>query len=83
MKYFALIFLSLFLTACDKPNSKPTYGDSGLPKNCRAIIKANVEAYQEVRTSQKDYGYQLEEIDGIFSSIDRNCGEFGWSWENE
>lgn len=61
------------LCGCGKlgdPNAKPTYGDTGLPKNCRAIIKSNVDGW---RSGQ----YTAEETMG---SIDRNCGEHGYSW---
>lgn len=52
-------------------NAKPEYGDTGLPKNCRAIIKANINSYRAGEYSAED----------VLSSIDRNCGEFGHSWE--
>ncbi|HDI2930623.1 hypothetical protein B9X73_03935 [Acinetobacter baumannii] len=81
-KILIILAISL-LTACSKPNSKPSYGDTGLPKNCRAIIKANIEEYRKIRASQEDYSVQMDEIDGLFSSMDRNCGENGYSWEYE
>lgn len=43
-----IVGIALLLTACDRPNSKPTYGDTGLPKNCRAIIATNVDAYYTI-----------------------------------
>ncbi len=40
----ALLVSVLFLVACDR-NS--TYGeDTGVPKNCRAIVQANIDAYR-------------------------------------
>lgn len=52
------------------PNAKATYGDTGLPKNCRAIIQANIDGY---RTKQ----YTADEV---MFSIERNCGANGYSW---
>lgn len=81
MKNILLIIFVVMLTACSKPNSKPVYGDTGLPKNCRAIVKANIEEYRKIRASQEDYADQMVSIDGVMSSLDRNCGENGYSWE--
>lgn len=47
-KILTLALLSLALSACERPNSKPTYGDTGLPKNCRAIITENVSMYYTI-----------------------------------
>ncbi len=81
MKNIFLLVPVVILSACSQPNSKPTYGDTGLPKNCRAIIKANIDEYKKIRASQENYADQMVEIDGIISSLDRNCGENGYSWE--
>jgi hypothetical protein len=55
---------------CD-PNSEPTYGEStGPPKNCRAIVQQNIDAYRA-----KQYS-----ADEIMNSLERNCGEKGYSW---
>ncbi len=54
----------------DDPNSKLVYGDTGYPKNCRAIITENMRGY-------KDRTFSAEQA---LDSIDRNCGEFGYSW---
>lgn len=101
MRRLSVLVLALLLTACARPNSKPTYGNTGLPKNCRAIIAENVSAYYNIaeqlnsfgtatygdnsnRTLQETkeyYQQQLKEIDDIMSSINRNCGEYGHSWE--
>jgi hypothetical protein len=36
----------VLLTAYD-PNAKATYGEeTGLPKNCRAIVQQNIDAYR-------------------------------------
>jgi len=52
------------------PNKTLIYGDTGLPRNCRAIIAANINGWQ--------YGeYTAEEALG---SIERNCGAYGYSW---
>ena len=68
---FSIIFLLPLLTACNiDNNAKPIYGDSGLPKNCRAIIAKNIETW---RTGQ----YSANEV---LESIDRNCGANGYSW---
>ncbi len=70
MKAKSLIVVACIgLSACDT-NSKLTYGDSGLPKNCRAIIKGNVDGW-------RSGAFTAEEALG---SIDRNCGENGYSW---
>lgn len=69
----ALIALSYYIGyTFGVGNLKPTYGDSGLPKNCRAIIGTNVSGYQEGRFT----------ADEALKSIDRNCGFFGYSWSN-
>lgn len=53
------------------PNSKPTYGkETGLPKNCRAIVQANINAYRA-----KQYT-----ADEVIESLERNCGANGHSW---
>ena len=67
-----LLFLTL-LSACDNisDNSRLIYGKTGLPRNCRAIIKSNIDSYK-----RGDFS-----AEAALSSIDRNCGEFGYSWE--
>lgn len=76
MKKVLLILFSLILltlTACDNrsDNSKPLYNkETGLPKNCRAIIKENIDGYHNGRYTADD----------ALDSINRNCGEFGYSW---
>lgn len=60
------------LTACDRldPNSKPVYGESGLPANCRAYVQAAVDAYR-----MKQYT-----ADETFFGLERNCGLYGQAW---
>lgn len=58
------------LSAPGDPNATPTYGDTGLPKNCRAFIQSSLDAW-----AMKQYP-----ADQIFSSISRNCGANGYSW---
>lgn len=82
MKSITIILLAVVLLGCEKPNSKPSYGDTGLPKNCKAVIKANLEMYKKIRLSGDDYESQMIDIDGVMDSIDRNCGEYGYAWEN-
>ena len=54
-------------------NSSLMYGNSGSPKNCRAIITENIKAYKNNEFSADD----------IMASIYRNCGANGYSWEIE
>ena len=69
--------LGLLVSACGSntaqgvdSNNAPTYGDTGLPKNCRAIIKSNIDSVNSGEFSAED----------ALESIDRNCGEFGYAW---
>lgn len=59
------------LVGCDN-NSKPVYGDTGLPKNCRAIVQANIDSYRNHQYSAND----------VMDSLERNCGANGYSWNN-
>ncbi len=72
MKRILLIFsLTILLSACSgDPNEKPIYGETGLPKNCRAIVQANVDAWRSKQYSTKE----------IMNSLERNCGANGYSW---
>ena len=63
--------LALILIGCGKSNSKPTYGDTGLPKNCRAIIQTNIDGWRKGN-------YSAEEA---MDSMERNCGASGYSWK--
>jgi hypothetical protein len=74
MQRLLLIVLLTFTVGCGAPqhqdNSTLLYGTTGLPKNCRAIIKFNIDGYREDRYTAAE----------VVASIDRNCGEFGYSW---
>jgi hypothetical protein len=73
MKVAAVFILGLtigFFLPCGEDHSKLTYGKSGLPRSCRAIIKTNVDGVKQGKFSKGD----------ALDSIDRNCGEFGLSW---
>jgi hypothetical protein len=51
-------------------NQTSKYGDTGYPKNCRALITENLKGYS--------YGtYTAEET---LNSIERNCGASGLIW---
>ena len=64
-----IVVLLIFLAGCDN-NQNLKYGETGFPKNCRAIIKANIDGYHSGEYS----------ADEALNSINRNCGEFGLSW---
>lgn len=51
-------------------NTNLKYSSDGFPKNCRAIIKENIDSFNNKEFSAED----------ALDSIDRNCGEFGYSW---
>ena len=53
------------------PNSYPTYGTTGLPKNCRAIIQANIDGVAAHQFIAED----------ALNSIGRNCGRYGYGWD--
>jgi len=63
----------LLLAGCSQAgdNSKPRYGETGLPKNCRAIVQANIDGYRS-----KQYT-----ADEVMASLERNCGISGYAWE--
>lgn len=52
------------------PNEFPTFGDSGLPKNCKAIIQRNLD----------DWHGHVYTADAVLGSIERNCSITGYSW---
>lgn len=83
MKILAVILSLVALTACSSEdyNSKPLYGDSGLPKNCRAIVQANIDMYKQVAYSDSSYEQKLRAADDAMQSLERNCGSHGKSWE--
>ncbi|MCK5413458.1 MAG: kynureninase [Candidatus Pacebacteria bacterium] len=65
------ILIGYFIFHSEDTNSKLIYGNTGLPKNCRAIIKANYEGWYLKEFSAED----------ALDSINRNCGQFGISWD--
>ena len=74
MKKAACVLIGVWLlSGCGNPNSKPTYGESGLPKNCRAIVQNAIDEWRKGSYSTED----------IMSSLERNCGANGYSWEND
>ncbi|WP_151738252.1 kynureninase [Acinetobacter junii] len=73
MKKYLMIVCTLFLIGCSEPNSKPTYGETGLPKNCRAIVQNAIDEWRAGRYSTED----------TMASLERNCGANGISWEYE
>lgn len=54
----------------DDLNAEPRYGSYGLPKNCRALIQANLDGYESGQFTAKE----------ALASIDRNCGSDGLIW---
>lgn len=70
-----LMMTAVFIVGCCPPghnNSKPLYGDeTGLPKNCRAIVQANIDSYRS-----REYT-----ADEVMASLERNCGVNGYSWD--
>lgn len=71
MKKLILIISVLMFSGCSKPNSKPAYGETGLPKNCRAIIQNAIDEWRKGHYSTED----------TMDSMERNCGENGYSWQ--
>lgn len=70
-KILTITGMVLVLTGCEKPNSKPTYGETGLPKNCRAIVQNAIDEWKLGHYSAED----------TMASLERNCGVNGYSWE--
>lgn len=70
MRIIVAFSILAFLTGCRDGNSSLEYGESGFPKNCRALIKANIDGWHSGEFKAED----------ALSSIDRNCGEFGITW---
>lgn len=68
--FLAVGFLVGRMSAPGDPNLAPTFGETGLPKNCRAIIQANLDSWSIHQFT----------ADQIFSAIRRNCGANGYSW---
>lgn len=73
MKWIAAVGMAALAAGCNyiDPNSKPEYGkESGLPKNCRAIVQANIDEYRA----------GMHTADAAMNSLERNCGTYGHSW---
>ncbi len=75
MKVFHVLGLIAALgtiAACQSdPNAEPTYGEeTGLPKNCRAIVQANIDGYRAKKHT----------ADEVMASLERNCGLNGHAW---
>lgn len=70
-------FAALSLSGCDKlkeqfdPNKEAVYGQSGLPKNCRALIAEATEGWRSGKYTP------IAALD----SIERNCGRYGYTWD--
>lgn len=52
------------------PNEFPTFGKTGLPKNCKAIIQRNLD----------DWHTGSYPAEAALNSIERNCSIIGYSW---
>ena len=52
-------------------NQSPKYGDSGFPKNCRALISDNLKGFANDEYTAEEALY----------SIERNCGPNGYIWD--
>lgn len=73
-KYWWVIILIIISFYIGKSNGDPNkgfiYGETGLPRNCRAIITENIQGWNSgIYTAEESLG-----------SIDRNCGAEGYSW---
>lgn len=51
-------------------NQKAVYGETGYPKNCRALISESIKGFRLGKYSAED----------AMISIDRNCGSSGLIW---
>lgn len=71
MKKIMLLPAICLLCACQQDNQGATYGDSGLPSNCRAYVQYAIDAYRKQEYSADDTMIGLE----------RNCGSNGSLWE--
>lgn len=52
-------------------NQSSKYGDTGFPKNCRALISDNLSGFATGKYTAEEALY----------SIDRNCGPNGYIWD--
>lgn len=72
MKILVTVAAALLLVGCcEGKNQRAEYGETtGLPKNCRAIVQANIDGYRAGTYT----------ADEIISSLERNCGAHGYAW---
>ena len=77
MNYYKLVLIVvliilayLFGKYTGDPNSESKYGNTGLPSNCRALIKENLSGFANDKYTSTEALY----------SIDRNCGPQGFLW---
>lgn len=71
IRLFTLSIALISLAGCSgDPNSKPEYGDSGYPSNCRAYIQESVNVYRSGE----------ERVDDIIDGIESHCGAYGDMW---
>lgn len=70
--FVVILCLVAMVSACGSkdPNAKAEYGESGLPKNCRAYVQTAINDYKAKKYSP----------DEIMAGLERNCGEHGISW---
>ena len=65
----AALFFFIGWNFADKREYEPTYGKTGLPKNCIAIVQENADGF---------HGGKYSPVEAL-SSIERNCGKYGFS----
>lgn len=74
----ATLVALIFLSGCSPfgdPNAEPTYGETGLPANCRAYVQSVIDTHRQA-AKKNDVRAMNEAIDGL----ERNCGRYGYSW---
>jgi len=71
MRAVVIAAISFFLgwAYADKKEYEATYGETGLPKNCIAVVQENANAFKAGTISPVD----------ALNSIERNCGKYGYS----
>jgi len=69
---FGFLLAIVALSGCDymDPNSEPKYGETGLPKNCRAYVQVAIDGFRNGTYTA------TQSMDGL----ERNCGKSGISW---
>ncbi|MGJ7500100.1 hypothetical protein ACSFBF_07045 [Variovorax sp. ZT5P49] len=68
-----VLLAALALSGCDRfdPNARPQYGETGLPKNCRAYVQTVIDGYRSRQYT----------ADESFAGLERNCGINGHAWK--